>query len=488
MRDQVMRVTRAALAAGLSGGILLFAVGSASASTTIGQNGAGGPGTCGAGNTFVQTGTGSGVPSYVVPAGGGVITSWSFLAGSTTGEQDKLKVVRPTGTANQFVVVGESLLETMTPSTLNTFPLRIPVQAGDLLGLFTVDGNDCIVSTHTPGNTDAYVAQTDPPPATTFTGIPESSSGEAYNVSAVVEPDADHDNWGDDTQDKCGGATGSVQGCPKADLSITTTATASTVPAGGTVTYTLTAQNGGPDAAPNAVVTAALAPGATVVSATTSSGSCVAASTVSCHLGTVASGATATVTLVVRLTRAGSATNTATVGSATLDTAASNASGAGDTNSANNSATTATTVLATKTTAPVRITNATQSHKRWREPRHPKLATLTMKQLPVGTTFRFTLGGPASVRFDFTQTVTGRRMRGKCVSRTNTNKHKSKCTRTVTRGSLRFGGHGGLNTVRFQGRVSASKKLKPGAYTLTITATTPGVGSTAKRLTFTIVT
>ncbi len=487
MRDQMMRLVRAALAAGLPGCLLLLASGSASAATTIGQNGADVAGTCGAGNTFVQTATATGVPSYAVPAGGGVISSWSFLAGSTSGEGDKLKVVRSNGTANQFVVVGESALEMMTPSTLNTFQVRMPVQAGDLIGLFTVDGNDCVVSTHTPGNTDAYVAGADPAPGTTFTGIPESSSGEAYNVSAVVEPDADSDGWGDDTQDKCVGATGSVQGCPKAELSITETANTSAVVRDGTVTYRITVQNSGPDPAPNTVVTDSLAPGATVVSATASSGSCVAAA-VSCDVGTLASGATATVTLVLKLSRIGAATDTTTVGSATLDRAAASASGAGDTNAANNSASTTTSVVPMPSTAVGGIAKATQSHRRWREPRRPKLATISKKQPPVGTTFELTLRSRASVRFDFTQRVAGRRVRGKCVARTNANKHKSACARTVSRGSLSFAGRAGPNTVGFQGRVSPSKKLNPGTYTVVITAKTPGVGSTFKRLTFTIVT
>ena len=46
------------------------------------------------------------------------------------------------------------------------------------------------------------------------------------------------------------------------------------------------------------------------------------------------------------------------------------------------------------------------------------------------------------------------------------------------RGSLTFAGHAGLNTVRFNGWLSRTKKLKPGKYTLAITATTPGVGDT----------
>jgi hypothetical protein len=36
---------------------------------------------------------------------------------------------------------------------------------------------------------------------------------------------------------------------------------------------------------------------------------------------------------------------------------------------------------------------------------------------------------------------------------------------------LTVNAHAGTNKVRFQGRLSRSKKLKPGRYTLTITAT-----------------
>jgi hypothetical protein len=58
----------------------------------------------------------------------------------------------------------------------------------------------------------------------------------------------------------------------------------------------------------------------------------------------------------------------------------------------------------------------------------------------------------------------------------------------VIRGRLSFAGHGGRNTVQFFGWLSRSRKLKPGRYTLVITATTPGVGSSSQTVTFTIVT
>ena len=60
--------------------------------------------------------------------------------------------------------------------------------------------------------------------------------------------------------------------------------------------------------------------------------------------------------------------------------------------------------------------------------------------------------------------------------------------RTATAGTLTLAGHSGTNRVAFQGRVSAAKKLKPGRYTLGITATnTAGLTSTPKLLSFTIV-
>jgi hypothetical protein len=74
------------------------------------------------------------------------------------------------------------------------------------------------------------------------------------------------------------------------------------------------------------------------------------------------------------------------------------------------------------------------------------------------------------------------------VAQTNRNKHKPKCKRIVTVATLNFTGHAGANTVRFQGRISSHQKLRPGRYTLVITATnSAGQRSSPHSLTFTIV-
>jgi CSLREA domain-containing protein len=141
----------------------------------------------------------------------------------------------------------------------------------------------------------------------------------------------------------------------------------------------------------------------------------------------------------------------------------------------------------TPPTAPS-VTNVTQAHGSWQEGN--LLAHLASTRVPpVGTTFAFALSEQAHVGFAFTQRVGGRKVKGRCVAQTKTNRHQGACQRTVTRGRLSFSGHSGTNRVSFQGRISRTKKLKPGRYTLTITATNAtGQRSSAKALRFTIVT
>jgi hypothetical protein len=132
------------------------------------------------------------------------------------------------------------------------------------------------------------------------------------------------------------------------------------------------------------------------------------------------------------------------------------------------------------------VTGAHQSASTWRE--GSKLAQISKKKPPVGTTFSFALNEQASVSFAFTQQVGGRRVGRKCVAQTNKNRHKHACKRAVTAGTLPFTGHAGTNKVVFQGRISHLKKLKPGRYTLVITATnSAGQKSSPQTLTFTIV-
>jgi uncharacterized repeat protein (TIGR01451 family) len=101
--------------------------------------------------------------------------------------------------------------------------------------------------------------------------------------------------------------------CPVIDLAITKVDDPDPLFVNDTLTYTLTVRNNGPDTATAVVVTDSLPSGVTFVSASPSQGGCLGDRVVSCQLGTMAAGATATITVVVRPTVTGTITNTAIV-------------------------------------------------------------------------------------------------------------------------------------------------------------------------------
>ncbi len=131
------------------------------------------------------------------------------------------------------------------------------------------------------------------------------------------------------------------------------------------------------------------------------------------------------------------------------------------------------------------LTGVSQTHTTWREGNAQ--ATFARKQLPpIGTTFSFGLNEPASVELEFTQSASGRKVGKSCLAQAKKNERKRRCTRTVVAGTLTFAAHAGVNEVHFDGPVSAHKRLKPGSYTLLITATASGKQSTISSLRFTI--
>ena len=83
------------------------------------------------------------------------------------------------------------------------------------------------------------------------------------------------------------------------DLSVTGTAAPASDYVGENLTYTFTIGNGGPNDAAGVVLTDVLPAGVSFVSSTSSVGSCSGAATVTCTIGALANGATATVTIVV---------------------------------------------------------------------------------------------------------------------------------------------------------------------------------------------
>jgi hypothetical protein len=117
-----------------------------------------------------------------------------------------------------------------------------------------------------------------------------------------------------------------------ADLGVTLTASGSNA-TGANSTYVATVSNAGPSAATNVTLTAFLPSTGSLVSITPSAGSCSTSNGVNCDLGGLASGGSATITLVVTQTTAGGATLTAQVSGSENDP-----------NEANNQATSTVTI------------------------------------------------------------------------------------------------------------------------------------------------
>jgi hypothetical protein len=196
----------------LAGAAGLLLAGTASAATTLGE-------TFVPANAFTQPSIGLQSQSpgngYAAPSPG-VITSWSFQASfGAVPIGLKLKVGRPAGGSN-FTIVGESAPKNPISNQLNTYTdVSIPVQAGDVIGLWP---GTAVFEAHffqfigpgagfrgvvhagdlAPGDTDGF----------------EAPQSEQFDVSATLEPDADHDGFGDETQDQCATNASSQGACP----------------------------------------------------------------------------------------------------------------------------------------------------------------------------------------------------------------------------------------------------------------------------------
>jgi hypothetical protein len=189
----------------------------AQASVTIGQAHDSGF-TCGGAEYPLVQAAAPSAPSYTVPSGGGVLTSWSHQANADTTTTLRLKVYLPTADPSKFTAVGESSISpVLHPSTLNTFPTRIPVQAGDLLGMSVITGSAPACLFSSVSGDLIRLGSGDPAVGTDSTFVFPGPS-ERINVSAVLEADADHDRFGDETQDQCP-TNPSTQGpCPPASI------------------------------------------------------------------------------------------------------------------------------------------------------------------------------------------------------------------------------------------------------------------------------
>lgn len=162
------------------------------------------------------------VPEAHVPSGplplaapsSGVVTSWKVHSVYPTAVPEVMGAFRPAG-PGKFQVVGESEEETVNPG-IDVFPARIPVQAGDRLGLVPVgEGSPLFCETteiedHTWSFRGSVgVGSTHQFAAGMFVRVP---------LVATIEPDRDGDGYGDETQDGCPQSPAYHGPCPTISL------------------------------------------------------------------------------------------------------------------------------------------------------------------------------------------------------------------------------------------------------------------------------
>jgi uncharacterized repeat protein (TIGR01451 family) len=195
----------------------------------------------------------------------GVLVRWTLRRDPTAPAVSVMPAVFRAGT---FVTAGAA-------TTATDVAVQVPMRAGDQLGL------------RRP----------------TVGTMPEAYRAGTLLVIGVLEPDADHDGFGDETQDACP-AEASLHVAPcHADIALTMSG-----PAFGVVDretpYDVTVVNHGPSAAADVVLTDVIPAGARFVR-TAGPGTCTPGATLRCTLPAVPAGASSTVTIVLAGTTEG---------------------------------------------------------------------------------------------------------------------------------------------------------------------------------------
>jgi hypothetical protein len=137
-------------------------------------------------------------------ASDGVIVRWRIR--SASGGVVRLRVLRPAG-ASGFTGAGTSQPETLRASRVAgrdatyTFSTRLPVRAGDIIG---VDRERRAGALFHASSGAATLLSFQPPLADLESRVQDRiSNGAELLVNADIEPDADRDGFGDETQDNC---------------------------------------------------------------------------------------------------------------------------------------------------------------------------------------------------------------------------------------------------------------------------------------------
>lgn len=277
------------------------------------------PATCAAGESTVF---GGGVP-FTIPPAGGVLTGLRTAFAGSAGTAFEFRVFRPTGIGWVGVATVPATVGADGAATVAT---RVPVQAGDLLGLSKPAGGslNCAI----PAAGAIMFGGTGPAIADGQFFTLTVSPNLVPNVAATLEPDADRDHFGDETQDRCPTDPIHTTDACLADVGVTLELAERhdrlELDAGAEGVVIAKIENSSMSPSENVKVTVGLGKRLRASYAEASAGTCEVAPPVSCNLGTLPSKTRVTVFLVVRGLRAGPATVQMRANGATSDPALEN--------------------------------------------------------------------------------------------------------------------------------------------------------------------
>lgn len=353
----------------------------------------------------------SGAPVAAAPSDG-VIVRWRVRSGSAAATVT-LRTLRPfAGTMYTPVSSGDAQT---VPSGISTYPARIPVKAGDIIGV-DASGNAKLFSPST-----VFDSQIFNPPLTTARP-PSMRAHDELLVNADIEPDVDGDGYGDETQDLCPTDAGRHTPC-LSNLTVSIRPEPAPLTVGRPLTLTIKVNNDGPSPAQDVGLVLNLPGNATPLQARAGRGYCGGAYTFTCSLGPIDANDQGTVTLVVRPETVGTLIVTAQASTTTAETTTDD-----------NGFTSDVTVLPPT----LRLLDVRLSHSEFR------------------------VGGRTSIRWYGTDSAAVN-VRVEQISRRG---H----IRSV--GSFPVNSRPGSNAVTFRGRVPKHRRLKPGNYRFTISAAT----------------
>ena len=210
-------------------------VAAAESAMTLGQvpPSGGMPAGCPSDYEAVQSSVGLGT-AYDIP-GPGVVTVWMtnghnpvVTEGGGTftdnGDSAALRVYRRVSGSNTLTPVAESSTQTLASGGPVAFTTRIPVNGGELIGLRIAagggDGSSVCLQSFGPDLNKVLTAA----PAGPLNAERAMSVGNQFrvDVGVILEPDADRDGFGDETQDQCPTDADTQGDCPIPDTTITT--------------------------------------------------------------------------------------------------------------------------------------------------------------------------------------------------------------------------------------------------------------------------